>query len=106
MWKIDTGTKNGDSSSLYASALEWKVAELGPKSILLKNTHSSASLKYKLLAYLAPGGIGKELVSETVLEAGEIAEFHYNKQWDRFVLMLANGSGTASYRLDYQGQGI
>ncbi|MCK4814668.1 hypothetical protein KA005_02770, partial [bacterium] len=67
MWKIDKGSKTGTATASYASALDWKVEELGSKTILLKNTHASVSLKYKLLGYVAEGGIAKELVTETTL---------------------------------------
>ena len=105
MWKIDKGSLTGTTTASYVSALDWKAAELGAKTILLKNTHTSLSLKYKLLGYAAEGGIEKELVPETTLEAGEVAEFHYDRQWDRLVLQVINGSGAATYQLDYEGQG-
>lgn len=105
MWKVDKGSQAGVTMASYASALDWKVAELSEKTILLKNTHVSLSLKYKLSGYAVKGGINKELVRETSLGPGEMAEFHYGRQWDRLVLQVTNGSGTASYQLDYEGQG-
>jgi hypothetical protein len=105
MWKIDEGSKTGTTTAGYVSALDWKTAELGAKTILLKNTHAGLSLKFKLSGYLFEDGIGKELAPESTLEAGEIAEFHYDRQWDRLVLEVINGSGAATYRMDYEGQG-
>lgn len=105
MWKIDKGSNNGTTTASYASALDWKVGELGSKTILLKNTDASLSLKYKLLGYVAEGGIAKELVAETTLSLGEIAEFHYDRQWHRLVLQVIDGSGHATYSIDYEGQG-
>jgi hypothetical protein len=105
MWKIDNGSKNGTITAAYVSALDWAVSELGQKTVLLKNTHGSLSLKYKMAGYAFDGGIDKELVSETILEAGEIAEFHYNRQWHRLILQLKDGSGHATYTIDYEGQG-
>ena len=105
MWKIDKGSDTGATNSPYTSALDWNTAELSAKTILLKNTHASASLKYRLHGYVVDGGIEKELVAETVLQPGETAEFHYDRQWDRLVLQVANGSGTATYQVDYEGQG-
>jgi hypothetical protein len=49
MWKIDKGSKTGTTTASYVSALDWAVSELGQKTMLLKNTHGSLSLKYKLL---------------------------------------------------------
>ena len=105
MWKIDKDSRTGTTAASYADALDWKVEELSSKTILLKNTHASLSLKYKLLGYAAEGGIAKELVAETTLEHGEVAEFHNDRQWDRLVLQVINGSGAATYQLDYEGQG-
>jgi len=73
--------------------------------MLLKNTHGSLSLKYKLLGYAAQSGVAKELVVETTLLAGEVAEFHYDRQWHRLVLQVIDGSGHATYAVDYEGQG-
>ncbi len=105
MWKIDKGSTSGTTTASYATALDWKVSELGQKTMLLKNTHGSLSLKYKLLGYAAEGGVAKELVAETTLLAGEVAEFHYDRQWHRLVLQVIDGSGDATYTIDYEGQG-
>jgi len=105
LWKIDKGSENGTAAASYATALDWMVEELGQKTILFKNTHGNLSLKYRLVGYTAMNGIAKELVAETTLSAGEIAEFHYDRQWHRLVLQVINGSGSATYSVDYEGQG-
>ena len=105
MWEIDKGSKSGTTAASYATALDWEVSELGQKTMLLKNTHGSQSLKYKLLGYAAEGGVTKELVAETTLLAGEVAEFHYDRQWHRLVLQVIDGSGSATYTIDYEGLG-
>jgi len=105
MWKIDKGSASGTTTASYSSALNWKTAELGEKTLLLKNTHISFSLKYKVAGYAAENGIAKELVSETTLLAGETAEFHYNLQWHELVLQVIDGNGHTTYQLDYEGQG-
>lgn len=105
MWKVDEGSGNGTTTASYADALSWGTEELAKKTILLKNTHGSNSLKYKLLGYAREGGISSELVAETELLAGEIAEFHYDRQWHQLVLKVINGTGAATYQVDYQGQG-
>lgn len=74
MWKVDKGSLIGVTTAAYSSALDWSVEEIREKTIVLKNTHASASLKYKLLAYAALGGIAGEEVAETTLAAGEIAK--------------------------------
>lgn len=105
MWKIDEGSKTGTTTESYDDALDWKVAELGQKTILLKNTHASESLKYKLLGNATQGGVAKELVAETTLLAGEVAEFRYDWQWHRLSLQVVDGSRHGTYQVDYEGQG-
>ena len=105
MWKLDKGSVSGTTTAAYVAALDWAVFMLGNKSMLLKNTHATLSLKYKLLGYVNDNGLAKELVAETTLLAGEIAEFHYNNQWHRLVLQVIDGDGHATYQLDYEGQG-
>jgi len=105
VWKIDNGSVSGTTTASYATALDWMVSELGKKTILLKNTHGSLSLKYKLSGYATKDGIAKELVVETTLAAGETAELHYDRQWHRLLLQVIDGSGNATYTLDYEGQG-
>lgn len=105
MWKIDRGSTTGMTTASYVSVLLWHTAELGTKTLLLKNTHGSLSLKFKMWGYVTENGIAKELVTENVLYFGEIAEFHYDRQWDTLVLEVKNGSGSATYQIDYEGQG-
>jgi len=105
MWLIDKGSTSGTAAAAYATALDWLAVHLALKTMLLKNTHATLSLKYKLLGYAHENGIAKELVAETTLLAGEVAEFHYDRQWHRLVLQVIDGSGHATYQLDYEGQG-
>jgi len=105
MWKLDNGSKTGTATAAYVSALDWNVSELGDKTILLENTHATLTLKYKLLGYAAPDGLDITLVAETTLSPAEVAEFHYSNQWDRLVLQVIDGTGHATYALDYSGQG-
>jgi hypothetical protein len=105
MWKIDRGTQNGVSTESYAAALTWKTQDLGAKTMLLKNTDTTNSLKYRLLGYVADDGIAQEMVSETTLLAEETAEFHYDRQWHNLALMVKDGTGHAAFTLDYEGQG-
>jgi hypothetical protein len=88
MWKIDRGTQNGVCTESYAAALEWKTQDLGAKTMLLKNTDVTASLKYRLLGYVADEGIARELVAETTLLVGEPAAFPYDRQWRNLPLMV------------------
>ncbi len=105
MWKIDNGRAAGTTGAAYAAALDWRVHDLGAKTVLLKNTDGANSLNYKLDGYVAPDGAARSLAPETTLLPGETAEFHYDRQWDRLLLQVKNGSGAAAYSVDYEGQG-
>ena len=83
---FDKGSVSGTTTAAYVTALDWLTTGLRYKTMLLKNTHATLSLKYKLLGYAANNGLAKELVIETTLLAGEVAEFHYDRQWHRLVL--------------------
>ena len=105
MWKVDKGSLTGTTTAAYVSALDWSVEEMREKTIVLKNTHASNSLKYKLLVYAAAAGIVDEEVTETTLAAGETAKIQLTRQWARLVLQVIDGSGHATYQVDYIGQG-
>lgn len=106
MWKLDKGSLTGTTTAVYASALDWTVVELGNKTILLENTHATLTLKYQLIGYAVKDGLDILLVPETTLNPAEVAEFHYTNQWDRLVLQVIDGTGHATYALDYAGQGV
>ena len=105
MWKIDKGIKTGTTTAAYVTAHDWPTSELGAKTILLENTHATLTMKYKLFGYAHADGRSIALVAETTLSPAEVAEFHYSKQWDRLALQVIDGTGHATYQLDYEGQG-
>lgn len=103
--KLIKNTASGATTPSYENALDWKVEELREKTILLQNTHPSASPKYKLLVYASYNGIAGEEIPETVLEVGKTAKMQLLKPWERPVLQVTDGSGSAAYRVDCIGQG-
>ena len=105
MWKVDKGSMTGTTTASYTGVLNWSVEELKEKTIVLKNTHASFSLKYKLMVYASAEGIAGEEVTETILAAGEIAKMQLLKQWARLMLQVVDGSGHATFQVDYIGQG-
>ena len=105
MWKVDKGSMTGTTTASYTGVLDWSVEELKEKTIVLKNTHGSFSLKYKLIVYASADGIAGEEITETTLTAGEIAKIQLLKQWAKLVLQVMDGNGHATYQVDYIGQG-
>lgn len=106
MWKIDKGSLSGTCTAAYVTAKDWAVGELAEKTMLLENTHATVTMKYKLLGYAVDTGRPITLVAETTLNPAEVAEFHYTNQWDRLVLQVIDGTGHATYSLDFAGQGV
>ena len=105
MWKVDKGSMTGTTTASYTGVLDWSVEELKEKTIVLKNTHGSFSLKYKLIVYASADGIAGEEITETALAAGEIVKIQLLKQWAKLVLQVMDGNGHATYQVDYIGQG-
>ena len=106
MWKLDKSSLTGTTTAAYVSALDWMVPELAAKTILLVNTHATYTMLYKLYGYAVATGQSVLLVPTTTLSPSEVAEFHYANQWDRLVLQVIDGTGHATYALDYAGQGV
>ncbi len=111
VWRKLTGT----TTNAYADAMDWITQTLSRKSILLKNTHGANGLHYKLLTQMTlviskdtQDPVQDEKVAETVLAAGDVAEFLYNRSYARMILQVkAEVAGLqATYRIDRLGEGI
>jgi len=110
-WRKISGTTTND----YVGAMDWITQTMSRKSILLKNTHAWNGLKYKLLTQMTlivskdtQDPIQDEKVAETVLNAGEVAEFLYNRSYARMILQVKAevADSQATYRIDRLGEGI
>lgn len=105
--QVNTGRATGTVTAAYVSALDWDTAGLKKKTIHLFNTHATLTLKYKLLAtYNGDQTSGKEdeLVAETTLAAGADARFQYDKAYASLILQVIDGSGHATYEVNYIGE--
>ncbi len=110
-WRKYTGT----TTNVYADAMNWVTQSYTRKSILLKNTHGVNGLHYKLLTQMTLAifkdtrdPVQDEKVAETVLAAGEVAEFLYNRSYARMILQVKAevADSQATYRIDRLGEGI
>jgi len=95
--------------------MDWITQAMSRKSILLKNTHALNGLHYKLLTQMSlavskdtQDPVQDEKVAETVLAAGEVAEFLYNRSYARMILQgkAEVADSQATYRIDRLGEGI
>jgi hypothetical protein len=105
---LSTGQETGNTTNAYVTALDWDTRFLRDKSMLLKNTHGSNDLKYKLLVLFYYGGADHEEVAEHSLAFGEDVTFQYLKPYARIKLQLkaAVADSQASYQVDYIGYGV
>ena len=96
-------TSSGVTVDAYATALDINCAGYEQKFILLKNTHLTASLTYKLDGYCVPGGILDSIISDTVLAPGEVDGICYLDPHSELILSVKSsvGSTPSSYRVDY-----
>ncbi len=110
-WRKHTGT----TTNVYADAMDWITQTMSRKSILLKNTHALNGLHYKLLTQMTltvskdtQDPVQDEKVAETVLAAGEVVEFLYNRAYARMILQVKAevADSQATYRIDRLGEGI
>jgi len=93
----------GETTDSYADALDWNTEPYGNKTLILKNTHDSNSLNYKVLVRGTYDGQDCEEVSETTLPAGDLARIALNNAYARVKLQVksATPGAASSYQLDY-----
>jgi len=110
-WRKIEGTTTND----YVTAMDWDTQTIFRKSILLKNTHGANGLNYKLLTQMSlaisadtQDPVQDEKVSEEILDAGDVAEFLYNRSYARMILQVKAevADSQATYRIDRLGEGI
>lgn len=101
----DSGSSDGSTTSDYVNALNWICDILTRKHILLKNTHATNDLKYKVLVYAFVDGIEYTEVVETTLSAGDTAKIVLNYSYSQVLIPVKDAtSGTvATYTIDWTG---
>lgn len=102
------GLSNGDTgltSNAYADALNWNCLGFTKKMIHLKNIHGANALKYKLLTYAFKDGNEYEEVAETVLSAGDTAQFVLNNVYAQIKVQVKSsvGGNHATFNLNFTG---
>lgn len=103
------GHHEGTTTNDYVSALDLDARGMRSKTIILKNTHATYELNYKLLvSAMYSHGEQAEEVAETELGAGETAKFRYTGAYGRMILQVesATDGEHATYTADYTMSGI
>lgn len=100
-----TDSVTGTTVNAYANALEWTCPGIKNKGIMLKNTHATNDLKFKVLTYRHPSGQSKEFISETTLAATKIADITLNDAYALIEVKVksAVANTPATYQVDKVG---
>ncbi|MCK4824053.1 hypothetical protein KA005_50335 [bacterium] len=101
----DSGNSDGTTASDYADALDWKCDLLTKKNILLKNTHVTSDLKYRVYTYAFEDSLPYAEVAETTLPAGDTAQIILNYAYAQVIVQVkdAISGSVAAYTIDYTG---
>ena len=76
--KPETANTTGTTANAYADALDFPAWGSANKTIQLKNTGGSNTLKYKIWSRIADGGLETAEVGETSLAPAAITTVQYN----------------------------
>ena len=97
--------ESGETINAYVDALNWACLGFTRKTIHLKNTHVANALKYKLLTFSCKSGNEYEEVSETVLAAGDTAQFILNYVYAQVKVQVKSsvGGSPAAFLVDFTG---
>ena len=96
-----TGTTTND----YANALDWASEGFASKTIVLKNTHATNALLYKVLTYAYSGGVELTEVSEATLAVGTSRVIRINQAYAVVKVQVKSSVADthATYMLEYIG---
>ena len=92
----------GTTSASYV-ATNTSCGDYRATTIMLKNTHATATMYYKLWGYAVNGGTSyRELVGETSLAAGAAIDFENTQEaYGNIAVLVKNNSAACTYLLEY-----
>ena len=93
----------GVVTASYADALNWLCLGFAFKTIIIKNTHGSLTMKYKVWSFAHKGGLEHAEVTEATLNAGAQAKHNFEHADGALRVEVIDGTGHATYQLDYVG---
>uniref|UniRef100_A0A6M3ISA4 Uncharacterized protein n=1 Tax=viral metagenome TaxID=1070528 RepID=A0A6M3ISA4_9ZZZZ len=95
----------GVTTASYADAADLDVSLVDKMNIYLKNTHATASLKYKISTSMHVAS-GHQVVDvpETTLSAGEDAQWYSELPLGRIQVEVINGSAASAWELEAIGK--
>lgn len=105
----DNGSFIGDVTDEYITIMDWACKGYNNYFVVLKNTHETHGLYYKVTGYLCIGGLEIPLISETLLDGDGQTDLLpiLDGPWACIIVEVKNvtpgGSDDASYEIDYAG---
>jgi hypothetical protein len=93
----------GVTTASYADALLWSCLGFMFKTIIIKNTDSAKTMKYKVWSIAHKGGLEHAEVTETTLGTGAQAKHNFEHADAALRVEVKDGTGHATYQLDYTG---
>jgi hypothetical protein len=104
--KVLSDRVTGTTTDAYANALDWFCSGFAKKTFVLKNTHLTRSLHYKVII-LSESAAGEnfETIQETLLLAGRAEAFALNNEYIEIKVQVKSAvlATPATYSLDYAG---
>lgn len=97
----------GTTTDAYVAALTLPTLGYGSKVIVLKNTHATRSLTFKVDGYAYSGGIAVPILTATALAALDSYEMEISKQYAEVVVSVISTVAVtpATYTVDYSMRG-
>lgn len=103
-----SGTKSGSTTGAYVAALtiDTRGTPLGEALILIKNTHVSSTMYFKILGYPADAaadtGLYETIVDETSLAAStQHTSVGVHSPYAALVVLVKQNSAAGTYQIDY-----
>lgn len=93
----------GVTTASYADALLWYCLGFAFKTIIIKNTDSAKTMKYKVWSIAHKDGLEHAEVTETTLGTGVQATHNFEHANGALRVEVEDGTGHATYQLDYVG---
>jgi hypothetical protein len=97
-------TVTGTCTASYVVALTWSCQNYPNKTIVVANTHATLTMKYRIWGYAKSGSsYYNEIQAEYTLAALTGRPHVIQNSYDVIVVSVIDGSGHATYSIDYTG---
>jgi len=102
--EITPATVTGICTEAYVTALSLACAGVRNKTIMVVNTDAALTMKYRIRGYAKSGASGySEIQAEATLAASTSQPHFIENSYDVVTVEVIDGSGHATYAIDYCG---